>query len=264
MAWKDVIGGVGRVETSLIESQKFKRTIGRFVVGECWSREFKSESALQNALLEICDSDKHELTVVRVPSSLLGLLNRTKFKRRSLLFVGTLVYWEMRLGVDTEIPFVIEAKIQTAENLAQENYPEIFRVLDSSFTNYRNHYTSNPLLELSSATDSYHDWAHSVLVNNPENVVLVSLDEKIAGLAVISPNSGGPVEILLAGIGEGFQRRGAYISLLSGICHIARERGFDHIVISTQSWNISVQKAWTKAGFSPVLSIDTFHSLALD
>lgn len=260
MAWYDVIGGVSHIETSDVESRKFGRNIGRFFVGENWSKQFNSEGELQQFLLELCASDTHDLTVMRVPSGMIDLINRTNFKNRTLLFVGTLVYWEIRLNANV-LNFA-SGNIETAENIEKDTYGEIFQVLDSSFSNYKNHYTANPLLHTVSATESYRDWAFHVLENTPENVVVVKLDGKIAGLAVINPNQGGPVEIMLAGIAEDFQRRGAYVSLLSGVCQIALERGFEHVVISTQSRNISVQKAWAKAGFSPALSIDTFHSLA--
>lgn len=262
MAWNDVIGGVGHIETSLIESEKFNRKIGRFVVGEKWSQEFGSEIALQSKLAELCDSDPHDLTVFRAPSSLLDVINRTVFTQRKLLFVGSLVYWEIKLDSDFRAPQSPLSEIVTADNLGTQKYPEIFKVLDSSFSKYRNHYTANPLLDMSSATDSYHNWASSVLENNPENVVIVELDRKVAGLAVIHAHQDGPIEILLAGIGEEFQRKGAYVALLSGVCKIAVKRGYKQIVISTQSRNIAVQKAWAKIGFSPILSIDTFHSVA--
>lgn len=261
MAWNDVIGGVGQIETSLVESQKFNRKIGRFVVGENWNQEFDSELELQSKLCELCDADPHELTVFRAPSSLLDVINRTPFTKRKFLFVGDLVYWEMKLNSDflaLQSPF---CEVSTADKLGTTRYPEILEVLDSSFSNYRNHYTANPLLDMSSATESYHNWAASVLDRNPENVVVVELDHKVAGLAVIEGNQEGTNEILLAGIGEEFQRRGAYVSLLSGVCGISAQRGYEQVVISTQSRNIAVQKAWAKIGFSPVLSIDTFHSL---
>ena len=260
MAWNDVIGGVSHIETSEIESRKFGRNIGRFFVGENWIEQFNSEGELQQSLLELWDADKHDLTVVRVPSGLIDLINTTDLKNRSLLFVGTLVYWEICLN--EHIPNFASGNTETAEQLGKDKYGEIYQVLDSSFSNYKNHYTANPLLQTVSANESYRDWAFHVLENTPENVVVVKLDGKIAGLAVINFYQGGPVEILLAGIGEHYQRRGAYVSLLSGVCRIASDRGFDHVVISTQSRNISVQKAWAKAGFSPALSIDTFHSLA--
>ena len=262
MAWDDVVGGVSRIQDSLIESQKFSRKIGRLFVGEDWRERFDSEQDLQRYLVDLCDSDVNDLTVFRLPSSLLDLINRTEFNNRTLLFSGTLVYWEIRLDDNMKISQMEDESIVTAQYLSKNKYSELSHVLETSFSNYKNHYTANPFLALVSATDTYSDWAFTVLENNPENVILVNLDGRIAGLAVISTNRDGPVEILLAGVAEDFQRRGAYTSLLRGVCRIAAQRGFSHVVISTQSKNIAVQKAWSKAGFSPALSIDTFHSMA--
>jgi ribosomal protein S18 acetylase RimI-like enzyme len=66
-------------------------------------------------------------------------------------------------------------------------------------------------------------------------------------------------EILLAGIAKNFQAKGLYQQLLQYVATDLRHKEMDKFVISTQSGNTNVQKAWARYGLLPALSIQTVH-----
>lgn len=150
-------------------------------------------------------------------------------------------------------------QISTASQIGPLRFNDILDALDSSFSGYKNHYAANPKLHLNFATSSYRNWADRILQNNPESVLVGLVDGEIAGIVFTEHSDAGPLEVLLAGVDSDFQRRGVYTALLQGVAETARAAGIANSVISTQSENISVQRAWAKAGFLPKYSLDTFH-----
>ncbi len=69
------------------------------------------------------------------------------------------------------------------------------------------------------------------------------------------------VEILLAGLVPEARRRGWYGLLLAEVGRVASGAGSARVVISTQGANVSVQRAWVRAGFAPFASVTTAHAV---
>jgi hypothetical protein len=83
-------------------------------------------------------------------------------------------------------------------------------------------------------------------------------DGVVVGVATAS-SAESEWEIELAGIVPDRQRGGLYAHLLRGIHDGARHAGADRVVISTQSHNIGVQRAWARLGYEPIDAIETVH-----
>ena len=66
-------------------------------------------------------------------------------------------------------------------------------------------------------------------------------------------------EILLAGICTQFQSRDLYRHLLAHIENEMLSEKSAELVISTQSQNRNVQKAWDKYGLVPLMTVRTVH-----
>lgn len=66
-------------------------------------------------------------------------------------------------------------------------------------------------------------------------------------------------EILLAGISREFQSKGLYKHLLAHIETEMHQYKVEELVISTQSQNSNVQKAWERYGLVPLLTVRTVH-----
>ena len=261
MAWSEVIGDLAISYTSIQESEQFGLNIGRIVLGKTW---LEKENDAISKVYSLCEDDKHDISFVRFPSEFLQSFNSLNIANRELLFAGSLMYWEFVLDPSKKIQFHENEAITSAKELSNIEKKDVFEVIESSFGNYKNHYTANPKLGVSSAANAYASWAKSVLEKNPENIIVFKSNTIIAGVAILAKSDNNSAEILLAGVSNSFQRQGIYTKLIKGVFVEMRKQKIKTIYISTQSQNIPVQRAWAKLGFTPTLSVDTFHSISIN
>jgi ribosomal protein S18 acetylase RimI-like enzyme len=151
--------------------------------------------------------------------------------------------------------------VLSAATLDLETVPAIVReVVRSSFRDYGNHYTANPLLDPAAALAGYEDWAVRSLRSDPGNVLVMMEGGAPIGMATLEPGAdGNHCEILLAGLVPAAQGRRLYDGLLEGCERAAAARGATRIVISTQVHNVRVQRAWARHGLRPFAAIETVH-----
>ncbi|MFT4285223.1 MAG: GNAT family N-acetyltransferase [Protaetiibacter sp.] len=196
-----------------------------------------------------------DIVIVRYPSRSLGSLADAAADPAWVCFPGgALVYWEAP-GTPASDP---SGALELDEGLRRgERAGEIDSALRDSFDGYINHYAADPLIDPQAAVEGYAEWARALAASPENRVFVVEDDGRIVGVAVISADDSG-WDINLAGIISSAQRRGHYRRLISGVVEAAR-RADVRLVISTQSHNIAVQRAWAAEGFRPLRSVDTAH-----
>ena len=128
----------------------------------------------------------------------------------------------------------------------------------AAFREYRNHYSSNPLLDDSVTLMAYVEWAGMAL-DRRSPTFIVEEDGVSRGLATVTAEDPDEWEIELAGVEPEAQGRGLYRELLAAVGTAARASGARRIVISTQAQNIRVQRIWARQGWVPIDSFDTVH-----
>lgn len=133
------------------------------------------------------------------------------------------------------------------------------------FADYRNHYSTNPLLSRINVVAAYQDWTRKALRSSSSAVFKAATSNgAAAGLCVTEAEDESFAEILLAGIVPEERGHGAYQAMLRFIGHEAQSAGKDSVVISTQSANIGVMRVWCRLGFLPTFALNTFHVVRRD
>lgn len=174
-----------------------------------------------------------------------------------VIHADTLVYY----GIDlTALPHgPLPEGVRLATNADRD---AIHEIAESSFRGYRAHYAANPLLPPDKILAGYVEWAKSRLT--PANLGsctwVVAAENRIAGFATCDLSADmSSVEIVLNAVHPRFSRRGLYGRLLKGILFHYATQSYQRLVISTQLWNYTVQRQWTRAGLSLERAYDTYH-----
>lgn len=133
------------------------------------------------------------------------------------------------------------------------------------FKDYKNHYSSNPVLRKIDVARAYQDWTRTAL-GRTGSAVFKALDAKgtPTGICVTDLDDESYAEILLAGIVPEKRGQGAYPKMIRMVAASAQAANKDSVVISTQASNLGVVRAWCRLGFLPTITLNTFHVVRRD
>jgi len=173
------------------------------------------------------------------------------------------MYWnvDVRSYRHREYPEGYSVRKVTAADLSEADIEKLIAAVGDSFEGYTSHYSSNPLLARELVTDGYREWAESSIRSSSGSAYVLERNDSVVGIATVKEIDSVPEisEIELAGMITEEQGKGLYGHLLHGVVSGAQANHQQQIVISTQSHNIKVQRAWASSGFRPIRSIETSH-----
>ena len=271
MSWDQLLAPGLTVRDSPAETERFGCSIQRVTIGPG-----PVEPAALLAQIEHLPAD---VLVVRYDAARLELPGTFARSRRAVVPAGTLTYWEKPVS-DTAPSApppappaapsgvaVVPANtmgIEAPEGLAAVT-AVVREIVLTSFEDYGNHYSANPLLDPAAALAGYQEWAVRSLMDDPGNVLVMTEHDKPVGMATLEPGPDGhDLEILLAGLVPAAQGRRLYASLLQACEVVAAARGASRLVISTQVHNVRVQRAWAREGLRPFAAVETVHLIDRD
>jgi len=271
MSWDQLLAPGLTVRDSPAETERFGCSIQRVTIGPG-----PVEPAALLAQIEHLPAD---VLVVRYDAARLELPGTLARSRRAVVPAGTLTYWEKPVsdtapGAPPPAPpatpsglAVVPANamgVQAPGGLAAVT-AVVREIVLTSFDDYRNHYSANPLLDPAAALAGYQEWAVRSLMDDPGNVLVMTEHDKPVGMATLEPGPDGhDLEILLAGLVPAAQGRRLYASLLQACEVVAAARGASRLVISTQVHNVRVQRAWAREGLRPFAAVETVHLIDRD
>lgn len=235
------------LDDSAAESARFGLEITRAVV----PRDTPVDAL--PALAASIEQSSADIVILRTPAERSDAAALTPRGYRALP-AGTLVYWEGRLD---RVRDVEPRAGLTTRPVGAADREQVADLIARIFDGYRNHYSADPLLDDALAATGYAEWAERTVLGAQSGSVI--LDDGGSPRGVATASSGGEWEIELAGILPEHQRGGLYAHLLRGIHESARAAGAERVVISTQSHNIGVQRAWARLGYEPIDAIETVH-----
>jgi len=195
-----------------------------------------------------------DITVLRFPAHHLSwfeILTRSLGDWR-LIYADTLVYWELTVGAGNPPDAIDGVVVAIAGDAAI-----ISDLTNRVFSEYASHYSANPLLSGEAATAGYQEWASMTPLHN---ALILFSEGSPAGIATLE-TSADQIEILLAGTVPAVRGRGLYPHLLNAVESRALAESSARVVISTQSHNTVVQRAWARYGFLPLTSLITVHAV---
>lgn len=248
MGWQELQSNEVFISSGDAESQRFGF---RVLSAQCGALSRGKEDVLGTAL----SSETYELAVVRYPIFLEGIQDLLTDLKNKVIYADQTVYWGISIRNNLSHATPANVRIKRVD----ANYLDIIEnVVNSSFAGYRSHWHDNILTQGIRMEDAYNEWVRNKIVSVGSRCYLMYVDEEPAGFA-LTDASGQVGEILLAGISREFQSNGLYHHLLSYIEKEMFEAELIELVISTQSKNSNVQKAWDRYGLLPLLTVRTAH-----
>jgi ribosomal protein S18 acetylase RimI-like enzyme len=248
MGWQELQSNEVLVSSGDVESRRFGFQI---LNAQCGAQSEGRESELSQAL----SSEIYELAVVRYPVHLEGVAQLLATHGEKTIDADPTVYWGTPIRKDVPNRSPANIAIQRIDESALEI---VEQVINSAFSGYRSHWHDNPRTQNIRMEDAYNEWVKNKITNNESRCYLMLVDREPAGFAMTETREL-VSEILLAGICTQFQSRGLYRHLLAHIENEMFSEKSVELVISTQSQNRNVQKAWDKYGLIPLMTVRTVH-----
>ena len=216
------------------------------------------------SLIEALHQHPSQVLIGRYPAELTWVAAALQASGRDVLPVGGLIYWESPAGAVERVNSgpagvdVVEAHEAANEPAGSAVAHLVDALVLDTFAGYGTHYRYNPLFDPAAIVAGYAEWARGCLRAPDCGVLVLRVDGEPVGLATLGPD-GPDVDILLAGVRPSHQGRGLYASLLLTARESPAARESQRVVISTQTHNVRVQRAWAREGWRPVDTFETVH-----
>ena len=258
MGYVDYQNSIVSTAHSVTETERFGYLTDRISVGALGVQAAGSLAKLVKSVQFAIDKSDATIIILRYPAGLVSLLRDICVPGNTRIYPGgAILYWEAPRGSGT-LEDTVDATSEIVPAERSAHAVKVIDVLEDSFKDYVNHYSANPLLRNGVVAEGYAEWARSSMSNPLNRVFTVEAADRTVGVAIVGV-SRNIWEIELASIVYASQRKGYYLKLMQRVLASARAEGISKVVISTQSHNIAVQRAWAKLGFRPLQSFETVH-----
>lgn len=235
------------LSASPIESRRFGLQVARGVL---------LGSEPPDAVLTDIKILRPDLAIFRCAAGDVSQISSLNSNGLTVIHADTLVYYGTQLeGRPQEAQPLPEIRI--AEPADSEALASIIR---ESFADYRNHYHANPRLSREAILEGYVEWAlgNATQEAGAKQTWVVCTEGKPASFATCR-TCRDEVEIILNATARRWAGRGFYSQLLSFLIGHYGQTGYSRLLISTQIWNYSVQRIWTRGGMMIDRAYDTYH-----
>lgn len=231
-------------------------------ISELYSKRFGVNIALDygvttetvEALQKECLAQDAALLITRCDTEDLETVHA--FETAGFLLMDTLVYFRHDLNHD--LPD--ERGAVRIRNCDLGDAEAVKGIAERVFANYGGHFHADRRLKTSDSDAVYSSWAYNSVVKREvaDRVIGAELDGPLVGFLTLK-SDGLVLEGLLIGVDEGYQNKGIAKALMAHALVMAKDQGFEVMVMSTQVQNIRSQRVWNGLGFKPFKSVYTFH-----
>lgn len=199
-----------------------------------------------------------DIAIVRVPAQGGGF---QRLSRHGLhpIHADTLVVYQVDLS--RYQPAALRNADLAFSDGTPADIPELQALVRDTFGGYVSHYHANPWLQPSAILDGYAEWASSYLSPGEDrNVWVARRGGVIVAFACCRyDTTHAQCEGVLYGVHPAHAGGGVYGDLIRYTQARYSERGFIDMKVSTQIWNLAVQKVWSREGFGLERAFDTYH-----
>ena len=243
----DTSSRIPTVETSEVESRRIGLRVGRLSCG------LGTDWAAFDPVSTIASADV-DFVIMRYPAEQYSIAENLQASSLTSWIADTLIYLDARV---TKVP-----KPRGVYSLVScETFgPKVQRLVARIFGDYRNHYSASSAFAHVNVAESYVDWTRHQL-HDPTGecwILQDSLGQEVA-LGVLDTKSPYSNEITLIGVEPNFRRSGVFAELLGHLAEVTGNSRKTQLITSTQATNISSLRGLSKAGFLPMLSLNTLH-----
>ena len=233
------------IQWSESESNRFNLRVFRLV----------SESIDAETLVSAMITNRADVVVLRVPSEQLAQLHRLDRSGIPHLVAGTLVYYHADLGAEAGQLSNPEMRLRRCD---PEDAPKLATMVEKIFHGYVNHYSANPLLATDDILAGYAEWATSYIDRPGRVAFFAELGGSAVGFATCSFEADS-CEGVLYGVAPDAAGQGVYTDIVRLTKRHFGAAGFRRMVVSTQTENVAVQRAWVREAFTLAKSYATIH-----
>ncbi|MEZ5440764.1 MAG: GNAT family N-acetyltransferase [Lysobacterales bacterium] len=205
---------------------------------------------------EIADA-KFALLILRVPAGEAANVQKLLEDVYAVYHADTLVHYVRRLGVHNGPTRTEASKIRLLDASASG---ELHALALQIFSSYRSHHSACSSLSHTAITEGYADWSVRLLTNRCARVLGAFENGRMIGfIGWTQKEKSTSAAIELNGVAPANRNRGVYNLLLSSCLSSLDRDSINAVSISTQVWNVSVQRVWQKQGFLLSRAQDTLH-----
>jgi hypothetical protein len=207
--------------------------------------------------IEIIDA-KADVVVIRIPAERQHELHKLGDTGFQYIVADTIVYYIADLRThktpllrNTDLFFV---------RCTNDHASQLDRLVAAIFSGYRNHYSSNPLLQVGMLA-GYQEWARTYASGNDSSKYVWLIERKGEPIAFVTCGTHGPdeAEMVLNGVLPSESGRGVYGDIIRHTQNVFRGMGYSTLKVSTQVQNYAVQKVWSREGFTMNKALLTVH-----
>lgn len=219
-------------------------------------------ATLSHDLIDGLDSLAHGMVVLRTPA---GSQTQSQLQKVGVhsRYADTIVYYDRNPSplANTNL----QAEQTTIRTATQQDATQAAAVATAAFSLYRSHYSASPhVFPEDQVRAGYAEWATSLLLasltaeNSPCYVSVDRGSNEVNGFIATQLRTDGKLDIVLNAVSPHAQGKGTYTSLLRSVADDAAHADIP-LTVSTQAWNLKVQRVWVRAGFLPGSAHETFH-----
>ena len=243
----DTSSRIPTVETSEVESRRIGLRVGRLSCG------LGTDWAAFDPVSTVASADV-DFVIMRYPAEQYSIAESLQASSLTSWIADTLIYLEAQVTTVPQPQGVFSL-------LSCETFgPRVERLVSRIFGDYRNHYSASSVFAHVNVAESYVDWTHHQLQESiGECWILQDSLGKDAALGVLDTRSPNSNEITLIGVEPSFRSSGVFAELLGHLAEVTGNSGKTQLITSTQAANIPSLRGLSKAGFLPMLSLNTLH-----
>lgn len=198
-----------------------------------------------------------DLAILRIPADKQHQLTELRKTGLPYIIADTLVSYSLELK--DYMPAVLRNQDLVFSLAGIEDTELIENLVEKTFSDYTNHYTSNPYINKHDILKGYQEWAVSFLVEDDAKTAwLVQRGDKVIGFATCS-QQGETGEGVLYGVVPEEAGRGVYSDIIRFTQQQFKARGLSSMLVVTQIQNLAVQRVWHREGFTLGSAEITIH-----
>lgn len=205
-----------------------------------------------------------DIAIVRVAAGSGGPLQRLARYGMHPIHADTLVYYQVPLP-DHE-PRALRNQDLVFTEATDDDAIELEALVATTFEGYVSHYHANPRLDPKLILAGYAEWARGYITGNArERVTWVARRSGMIVAFACCRHDGRhqDCEGVLYGVHPDHAGGGIYGDLIRYTQAQYRAQGYRTMMVSTQIWNLAVQKVWGREGFILDRAYETFHINAM-
>ncbi len=235
-----------KLRYSKLESQRFGKEIFR---GDL-------DVLDMDLLKEFYKQNDPDILIFRIPVAEQYKMHQLNGLGKEVINADTLVYYLADLS--RTVYSDVRNEDLTFVN-GDASHKDVFEeLINKVFSDYKNHYFSNPLLDRKKIAEGYAEWAVNTL-NSPDNFHLLALLNNIpVGFLIYSYNTE-YADIILNGVLPEYQSKGVYTDLVRHVKKYIHDLHIPILKVSTQIQNFAVQKVWNREGLVLNSAYVTIH-----